>query len=116
MDQYSGVANQYIGGTALGAMQAQAQAQAQAQIPREGELEGLIARVLRMTQDVEETAARLRRHADVVFGERPENSAGANAPTPVRTGLVGQLQDALDCLERANARTGVEAARNCALA
>lgn len=82
----------------------------------ESELEALVARVYSMAKDVEEIAVRMRNHADAVFGERPEAVAGANVPTPVRSGLLGSLQDALDSLDHAHAYAGVQAERNCALA
>ncbi len=80
----------------------------------ESRLESITSRVHRMADGMEEIAAKLRVHADSVFGSVPEADNCNKAD--VRCGQLGSLDDALDRLERVHSAVAEQAGRNCTLA
>lgn len=85
------------------------------QIRNESELESITSRVHRMATGMEETAAKLRLHADAIYGPVPEANECGTAQD-ARCGQLGSLYDAFDRLERIHSAVAIQAGRNCTLA
>lgn len=98
--------------------QKQAQAAVYAQLgdqPEQPSLNRILARIERATDSAREIASRLEHHSDVLHGSPPKADS-AGQIKPVRSGLVGSIEAALDCLESALGTADNEARRACTLA
>lgn len=85
--------------------------------PREeAPLERILGRINALTGEASEIGQRLRAHADKALGERPEGDSNERNAHPVRSGAIGEIEDALDRLCAAHAMLRGQADRNCSLA
>lgn len=82
---------------------------------QETTLERLTGRINSLQQTASEICVNLRVHADGLHGEQPTN-AEPTKPSPVRSGQIGALEDAIDRLEDTLSYVAAEASRNCTLA
>ena len=67
-----------------------------------GELPRVLERINALHAGMSQLCDDLRLHADRVYGARPE-AANTTQPVPVRCGLIGEIEDALDRLDQTQA-------------
>lgn len=85
-----------------------------AAVPRGPHLREILERI-RMAEEVaNQIAYGLENHADAVFGPVPEENSKV-ATRLKRSGVIGEIEDALDELNEAYARLRHAAERNCGL-
>lgn len=85
------------------------------QARQESELEHITSRIKHMTEMLWATANQLREHADRVHGAVPVG-ADDKVLGNLRSGMIGEIHEALDQLERAHGFLAEHAERNCRLA
>ncbi len=79
---------------------------------REPDIDRLSGRIMQLVGELGSIGAGLDTVADRTFGERPPSGAStADLAKLVRSGSIGRLEEAVDCLGRAIGNTGNIAAR-----
>lgn len=80
-----------------------------------GDLARIVLRISGLLASANEIGLRLETNADKVYGGCPEKAGSASACAPVRAGLIGEIEDALDRLFAALEFASKQVGRNCTL-